>query len=140
MTRLNFFWAGPITAVIIAGPAIARERHVASHHLVVDRYGTGDTYAGTATNAPSCIYAPRVGAFATEPWTNSSMRALFRILLEKRVQRIKTASNLRSTQMQIITCDIRHSRAICFSLHVREADKRLASSRPGMSSFSSRQR
>jgi hypothetical protein len=81
MTRLNFFWAGPITAVIIAGPAIARERHVASHHLVVDRYGTGDTYAGTATNAPSCIYAPRVGAFATEPWTNSSMRALFRILI-----------------------------------------------------------
>ena len=46
-------------------------RHTASRHVVTDTNGrvmsTTHRYEGD-----SCIRAPRVGAFATEPWTNAA--------------------------------------------------------------------
>ena len=72
MSRLKLLSAGLIITAMIAGPAMARERHVASRYVAVDRYDAGDAYARTGRSTPSCIRAPRVGAFATAPWTNES--------------------------------------------------------------------
>jgi hypothetical protein len=71
MSKLRFLAAGLIATAMIAGPATARERHPVSRQAV-DRYVEGDSYAGTARSTPSCIPAPRVGAFATAPWTNEA--------------------------------------------------------------------
>jgi len=62
MTKLNLASAALIAAAMIATPAMARESHVAS------RQAAQNTYAGTSDAA--CVRAPRVGAFATQPWTN----------------------------------------------------------------------
>jgi hypothetical protein len=68
MTKLKLLSSGLVAAAMLTGPAVAREHHIVSRHVVGDRYVTGDTFASTARNASSCIHAPRVGAFATEPW------------------------------------------------------------------------
>ncbi len=70
MSKPRLLLAGLIATAVIAGPAMAREHHVASRHVSVDQYTVGDAYAGPARSTPSCIPAPRVGAFATAPWTN----------------------------------------------------------------------
>ena len=72
MSKLRLLAAGLIATAMIAGPATARERHPVSRHVAVDHYVEGDSYASTARNTPSCIPAPRVGAFATAPWTNEA--------------------------------------------------------------------
>ena len=72
MTKLKFLSTGLVAAAMLAGPAVAREHHGVSRHVAGDHYVTGDTLASTARNASSCIHAPRVGAFATEPWTYKS--------------------------------------------------------------------
>jgi hypothetical protein len=69
MSKLGLL-AGLIATAMIAGPAMAREHQVASRHFAVDQYTVGDAYAGPARSTPSCVPAPRVGAFATAPWTN----------------------------------------------------------------------
>jgi hypothetical protein len=70
MTKLKLLSAGFVVAAIFAGPVVAREHHGAARHVASDRSVTGDTFASAGYNAPSCIPAPRVGAFATAPWTN----------------------------------------------------------------------
>jgi hypothetical protein len=72
MSKLRLLSAGLIAIAVIAAPAMAREHHVASRHIVLDRYTVGDAYAGPARGAPSCNLAPRVGAFAAAPWTNET--------------------------------------------------------------------
>jgi hypothetical protein len=62
MTKLNLVSAALIAAAMLATPAMARESHVAS------RQAAGNAYA--ATSDAACVRAPRVGAFATQPWTN----------------------------------------------------------------------
>jgi hypothetical protein len=71
MTNLKLLSAGLIAAGLLAAPAMAREGHVASRHLAAD------TYAGGAPGARYidgrlCTPAPRVGAFATQPWENDT--------------------------------------------------------------------
>jgi hypothetical protein len=70
MMKFKFVSAGLIAAAMFAGPAAAREHHGASRHAAGDRYVTGGAFASTTRNAASCIPAPRIGAFATAPWTN----------------------------------------------------------------------
>jgi hypothetical protein len=70
MSKLGLLSAGMIVTAMIAGPAIAHEHHVASRHVVVDQSTVEDASAGVVRSTPSCILAPRVGAFATAPWTN----------------------------------------------------------------------
>jgi hypothetical protein len=70
MSKLGLLSAGLIATAMIAAPAMAREHHVASRQVAVDQYTVRDAYAGPARSTPSCIAAPRVGAFATAPWTN----------------------------------------------------------------------
>ena len=74
--------AGLIAAAMLAGPAAAREHHRASRHAAGDRSVTEDTFASTTRNAPSCIRAPRVGAFATGAMDErTALRALLAILI-----------------------------------------------------------
>jgi hypothetical protein len=71
MTKLKLLSAGVIAAGLLAAPAMAREGHAGSRHLA------GGPYAGAAPGARYadgriCYPAPRVGAFATQPWDNDT--------------------------------------------------------------------
>ena len=73
MTTLKLLSAGLIAAGMLATPALAREHH-SSH-----RYVTQDPDVSAAPSGgygyvygQSCAPAPRVGAFATQPWDNST--------------------------------------------------------------------
>ena len=80
MTTLKLLSAALFATAVIAAPAMAREHHVARH-------STNDAYAadpapyeaapaaayfdnGYAGYSYRCVQAPRVGAFATQPWTS----------------------------------------------------------------------
>ncbi len=69
MHKLKLLSAALLTAATFATPVLAAGH--ASRHLVTDANGrvmsTMPRYEGD-----SCIRAPRVGAFATEPWTNAA--------------------------------------------------------------------
>jgi hypothetical protein len=66
MTKLKLLSAALIAAATLATPAMARESGVASRQVAAD------AYASTASGARrSCIPAPAVGAFATQPWDNA---------------------------------------------------------------------
>jgi hypothetical protein len=69
--KLGLFSTALVAAAIIAAPAMAREHHAASRQVASDRYVATDAYAGPT--ALSCVPAPRVGAFATQPWTNEPL-------------------------------------------------------------------
>jgi hypothetical protein len=68
MTKLKLLSAALITTAMLAAPAMARESGVASRQLV------SDAYASTTPDARypghGCIRAPRVGAFASQPYVN----------------------------------------------------------------------
>jgi hypothetical protein len=75
MTKLALLSAGMIAAAIVATPAMAREGHVNSRYVAQDSvvapvtpYAGGYAYAGGYV----CHPAPRVGAFATAPWTSET--------------------------------------------------------------------
>ena len=72
MSKLALFSAGLVAAAIVATPAMARQHHATPRQAAADRYVAGDAYAGPAPGAYSCVPAPRVGAFASEPWTNET--------------------------------------------------------------------
>jgi hypothetical protein len=58
MTKFKFLSAALIAAATLATPAMARESHVALQR------------AKATTDARTCVRAPDVGAFATQPWDN----------------------------------------------------------------------
>jgi hypothetical protein len=68
MTKLKLLSAGLTAVTLLATPAMARESHVATRQVAEG------AYASVAPNANGrvCIPAPRVGAFATAPWTNDT--------------------------------------------------------------------
>ena len=63
-------------AATFSAPAMARTHHHHHHYVAQDTYGynagyqaySGERYA----YGPGCSSAPRVGAFAGEPWTTST--------------------------------------------------------------------
>ncbi|MEH2548380.1 hypothetical protein V1283_005025 [Bradyrhizobium sp. AZCC 2262] len=69
MHKLKLLSAALLTAATFATPALAAGH--ASRHLVTNTHSrvtsTMQPYEGD-----SCIRAPRVGAFATEPWTDAA--------------------------------------------------------------------
>jgi hypothetical protein len=71
MTRFKLVSAGLIAAAMLATPAMARESHVTSRHLagVAD---VGSTPGARNIDGRLCYPAPRVGAFATQPWDNGN--------------------------------------------------------------------
>ena len=77
MTRLKLLSAGLIAAAMLATPAMAREHH-AEHHAASRHHAAANAYASVAPDARyvdgrGCIPAPRVGAFATQPWGNGNV-------------------------------------------------------------------
>ena len=68
MTKFTLLTTAMIAATTLAAPALARESHVTSRH-VTERSGADAGYA----DGRVCIPAPRVGAFATAPWTGSNV-------------------------------------------------------------------
>jgi hypothetical protein len=68
MTKLKLLFSGLIAATMLTAPAVARENHMNSRH-VVERV---DAVPGSAyVDGQACQRAPRVGAFATQPWDNN---------------------------------------------------------------------
>jgi hypothetical protein len=61
MTKLNLLSAALIAAAMIATPAMARQSHITSRRDAENTFAASDA---------GCVRAPRVGAFATQPWTN----------------------------------------------------------------------
>ena len=67
MTTIKFLSAGLIATAMFTAPAVARQHHVTPRH----RAESIDAYASQGAryiDGTSCIPAPRVGAFATQPW------------------------------------------------------------------------
>jgi hypothetical protein len=67
MTPTKLLSAGLIAAAMLATPAMARENYVAKRHAAENAYASVPPMA-RYVDGRACIPAPRVGAFATEPW------------------------------------------------------------------------
>jgi hypothetical protein len=70
-TRVKFLSAALIAAAAFATPVMAREHHAVSRHVSADasvmpRAPYGESYL----EGRACIPAPRVGAFASQPWAS----------------------------------------------------------------------
>lgn len=72
MTTLKFLSTGLVATAMLLTPAIARESHMAKRQAAAD----SDAGAFPEARDPDgrlCIPAPRVGAFATAPWTGDNV-------------------------------------------------------------------
>jgi len=67
MAKVKFLALALIAATSLAAPALAAGSHVTSRHAAADAYASA---ARAKHFVGACIRAPRVGAFATAPWTN----------------------------------------------------------------------
>jgi hypothetical protein len=73
MTKPKLLSAALIAAAMLATPAMARERHANSRQFAAEHaYTSTAPGAGYYIDGRRCYPAPRVGAFATEPWTNDT--------------------------------------------------------------------
>jgi hypothetical protein len=68
MTKFKLLPAAMIAAATLAAPAMARESHVTSRHVAEQANANAGYVDGR-----DCIPAPRVGAFATAPWTGNNV-------------------------------------------------------------------
>jgi hypothetical protein len=73
MTTLKLLSAGLLAAAVLGGPVMAREHHTVVRQPAME----ADTFAPAGpfyqAGGRACIPAPRVGAFATAPWTGSNV-------------------------------------------------------------------
>ncbi|KQT19186.1 MAG: hypothetical protein ACOY3N_15395 [Bradyrhizobium sp.] len=63
---------GLIAAALIGGPVMAREHHAGMRKSAME----SDTVASSAPTyqgGHACMPAPRIGAFATAPWTGNDV-------------------------------------------------------------------
>jgi hypothetical protein len=72
MTTIKLLSAGMIAAAMLATPAMARDHHTARRH-VTENVNASDPAAVRYADGQVCIPAPRVGAFATEPWDGGNI-------------------------------------------------------------------
>jgi hypothetical protein len=71
MTNFKLLSTGLIAAAVLAAPAMARENQVASQRpAVTDNAGSEAPYDW---NGRACVPAPRIGAFATDPWNGRNV-------------------------------------------------------------------
>jgi hypothetical protein len=68
MTTFKLLSAALIAAATLATPAMARESHVTSRHIATQATANAGYVDGRV-----CIPAPRVGAFATAPWSGDNV-------------------------------------------------------------------
>ncbi|MCA6111644.1 hypothetical protein [Bradyrhizobium cenepequi] len=73
MSKVKFLSIALVAAATLATPAMAREhtRHVTRANAAVtqEQAYPEQVYVG----GPGCVPAPRVGAFASQPWTNGNV-------------------------------------------------------------------
>ena len=71
MTTIRFLSAGLIATAMFIAPAMARQHHVTPrpHAEGID---AGAPQGTRYIDGTFCIPAPRVGAFATQPWDKAS--------------------------------------------------------------------
>jgi hypothetical protein len=73
MTKLNLLSAGLVAAAMIATPAMAREHYVNKRHVAEEANANAFLPDSRLIDGRVCIPAPRVGAFATAPWTGDNV-------------------------------------------------------------------
>lgn len=71
MTNLKLLSTGLIAVAMLATPAMARESVAAKRVAVEANVAAPD--APFYTGGRACVPAPRVGAFATAPWTGNNV-------------------------------------------------------------------
>jgi hypothetical protein len=72
MTNLTLLSTGLIAVAMLATPAMARESGLATKRVAVEANAAApDAPFYSADRA--CVPAPRVGAFATAPWTGNNV-------------------------------------------------------------------
>lgn len=67
MNSIKLLSAGLIVAATFIAPAMAREHHATPRHHAV-RVDASAPQGAPYIDGTYCIPAPRVGAFATQPW------------------------------------------------------------------------
>lgn len=72
MINLKLLSTGLIAVAMLATPAMARESGVASRRAAVEANAAAPEVPFNV-NEPACVPAPRVGAFATAPWTGNNV-------------------------------------------------------------------
>jgi hypothetical protein len=75
MTKLKLLPAVLIAAAMLTTPVMAREHHPNARHLAAsaqDNAHDSATPGGRYIDGRLCNPAPRVGAFATQPWDNDT--------------------------------------------------------------------
>jgi len=65
--------AALVAAAMLATPAMARERHVTTNPHSAETANVSDSAVGHYADGRVCIQPPRVGAFATAPWTGNNV-------------------------------------------------------------------
>jgi hypothetical protein len=69
MTTIRLLSAGLVATAMFIAPAMARQHHVTPRHQSED-IDPGAPEVASSIYGTYCIPAPRVGAFATQPWDN----------------------------------------------------------------------
>jgi len=73
MTKHKLLSAALIAAAMLATPAMAREQHVMSSRHSAENTNASASSVGHYADGRVCIQPPRVGAFATAPWTGNNI-------------------------------------------------------------------
>jgi hypothetical protein len=71
MTKLKLLPAALIAAAMLTTPVMAREHHPNARHLAESAHESAMP-GGRYIDGRLCNPAPRVGAFATQPWDNET--------------------------------------------------------------------
>jgi hypothetical protein len=71
MSKFKLLPAGLIAAAMLTTPVMAREHHLNARHVAADAHASA-TPAPRYIDGNLCYPAPRVGAFATQPWDNDT--------------------------------------------------------------------
>jgi hypothetical protein len=71
MTKLKLLPAALIAAAMLTTPVVARENHLNARHLAESAHDSA-TPGARYVDGQLCYPAPRVGAFATQPWDNDA--------------------------------------------------------------------
>lgn len=72
MSKLKLLSAGFVAVAMLATPAMAREGHDTYRRHAAEADASA-SQAPVVVDGRACIPAPRVGAFATAPWTGDNV-------------------------------------------------------------------
>jgi hypothetical protein len=71
MTKSKLLSAALIAAAMLTTPVVAQESHMNTRHLAASANDSA-TSGARYIDGHLCVPAPRVGAFATQPWDNAT--------------------------------------------------------------------